>query len=165
MMKREYTTKEWAEREEYYINTLNGLVIPEQPTTKEVLKLTSALDKLYTEASFECAMVKRKESRLSLELKNAEAEMFNILKQQQLTAGAKITENDVKGLVKTYLANTPIQGYSHDIYTMIKAVMDRLVFIEAVVKAVSEKKASIISATAMLKIDSSFSSAKDKVYE
>lgn len=163
MIKKEYTTKEWTDREEYYINELTSLVIPELPTAKEVLSLTSKLDKFYTEASFEFAIIKRKESRLSLELKNAEAEMFNIIKQQQLTAGAKVTEADVKGLVKTYIANNPLHSYKSDMYTLIKAVMDRLVFIEAVIKTISEKKASIISATAMLKIENSFSGSKENV--
>lgn len=163
MIKKEYTTKEWTDREEYYINELTSLVIPELPTAKEVLSLTSKLDKFYTEASFEFAIIKRKESRLALELKNAEAEMFNIIKQQQLTAGAKVTEADVKGLVKTYIANNPLHSYKSDMYTLIKAVMDRLVFIEAVIKTISEKKASIISATAMLKIENSFSGSKENV--
>lgn len=165
MIKKEYTTAEWTLREEHYMNELTSLVIPELPTAKEVLALTSKLDKLYTEASFEFAIIKRKESRLALEIKNAEAEMFNIIKQQQLTAGAKITEADVKGLVKTYLANTPIHSYKSDMYTLIKAVMDRLVFIEVVVKTISEKKASIISATAMLKIENSFSGSSERASE
>lgn len=162
MIKKEYTTQEWVEREEYYIDTLSNLTIPEMPTSKEILSLTSKLDKLYTEASFEMALLKRKESRISLDLKNSEAEMFNVLKQQQLTAGVKVTEADIKGLVKTYLAQNALPGYSNDIYTMLKAVMERLVFAEQVVRIIAEKKAGIISATAMLKIENSLTGAKER---
>lgn len=162
MIKKEYTGQEWQERENYYMDTLAKLTIPEEPTVKEVLNLTSKLDKLYTEASFEYALLKRKESRLTLDIKNAEAEMFNVIKQQQLTSGLKVTETDVKGLVKTYLSTNNIQGYQTDVYTLIKAVMDRLVFAEQVVKTIAEKKAAIISATAMLKIENSFSGSKER---
>ena len=162
MHKTDYTTAEWKLREQYYIDELTKLNIPEEPTTKEILNLTSKLDKLYTIAAFELANLKRKEARFSLDLKNAEAELFNILKKQELTAGNKVTENDVKGIVKNYLMNNNIQGYNNDIYSLIKAVMDRLIFAEQVVKTITEKKASIIAATSMLKIENSFSGARER---
>lgn len=162
-MKVDYTAAEWAKREEYYITRLNELIIPEEPTTKEILNLTSKLDKLYTEASFEYAVLKRKESRCTMDLKNAEAELFTDLKKKELLAGAvKLTENDVKGIVKTFLKNNPLQNYNKDIYTILKAVMDRLIFAEQVLKTITEKKASIISATSMLKIENSFSGTKER---
>ena len=162
MHKTDYTTAEWKLREQYYIDELTKLNIPEEPTTKEILNLTSKLDKLYTIAAFELANLKRKEARFRLDLKNAEAELFNILKKQELTAGNKVTENDVKGIVKNYLMNNNIQGYNNDIYSLIKAVMDRLIFAEQVVKTITEKKASIIAATSMLKIENSFSGARER---
>lgn len=164
MIKRDYTLAEWKDREDYYVNILDSLNIPESPTVKDVLNLTSNLDKLYTEASFELAILKRKESRISIDLKNAEAKAFNIVKQQQLTAGTKITEKEATGLVKTFLENNNIEGYNKDIYSLFKAVMDRLIFAESVVRVIAEKKASIISATAMLKIENSFSGAKEREY-
>lgn len=162
MIKTDYTSKEWKEREEFYVDELIKLSIPEEPTTKNILNLTSKLDKLYTEAAFELAQLRRKEARLNLDLKNAEAELFNILKKQELTAGNKVTENEVKGIVKGYLMSNYIQGYNNDIYTLIKAVMDRLIFAEQVVKTITEKKASIIAATSMLKIENSFSGSKER---
>lgn len=165
MIKREYTLAEWKQREDYYINILETLTIPESPTVKEILNLTSRLDKLYTEASFELSMLKRKESRINIDLKNAEAKAFNIVKKDQLaTTGAKITEKEVCGLVKTFLENNHIDGYNNDIYSLFKAVMDRVIFAESVVRVIAEKKASIISATAMLKIENSFSGAKEREY-
>lgn len=162
MIKTDYSAKEWKDREQFYIEELSNLTIPEEPTTKEILNLTSKLDKLYTVAAFELANLRRKDARLNLDLKNAEAELFNILKKQELSAGNKVTENEVKGIVKNYLMNNYIQGYNNDIYTLIKAVMDRLIFAEQVVKTITEKKASIIAATSMLKIENSFSGAKER---
>lgn len=163
MIKKDYTLSEWKLREDYYIDTLTNLCIPECPTVKEILNLTSKLDKLYTEASFEFAMLKRKESRLNIDLKNAEAKIFNIVKQERLaTTGVKVTDKEAPGLVKDFLEKNFIQGYSNDIYSLTKAVMDRVVFAEQVVKIIAEKKAGIISATAMLKIENSFSGSKER---
>lgn len=165
MIKTEYTVSEWKDRENYYISTLENLYIPESPTVKDILNLTSKLDKLYTEASFELSMLKRKESRIALDLKNAEAKIFNIVKQEQLVStGTKITEKEANGLVKEFLEKNYIQGYTSDIYSLLKAIMNRLIFAESVVRIIAEKKASIISATAMLKIENSFSGAKEREY-
>ena len=161
MIKKEYTLKEWDAREEYYQDTLMALNLPALPTTKEVMDLTSKLDMYYTEAGFEYAQIKRKEAIILMDLKNAEIEMFSSIKQQQLTAGAKITEADVKGLVKTYISKNPIANYSTDLYTLAKFYMNRSTFMEQVVKMISEKKSSIIATAAMLKIENSFSGAVD----
>lgn len=161
MIKKEYTLKEWDEREAYYQQAIMGIVLPPLPDTKEVMSITSQLDLIYTEASFEYAQIKRKESIILMDLKNAETELFSTIKQQQLTAGAKITEADVKGLVKTYIANNSMQGYNTDLYTLAKFYMNRSTFMEQVIKMISEKKQSIISVTAMLKIENSLTGAKE----
>lgn len=158
-MQENYTSAEWKQRENYYRDALMQLHIPESPTSKEVLELVSKLDTFMTEATFEGAIIERKYERASLELKNAEAEMFNILKQQQLTAGVKVTEADIKGLVKTYLKENPIAGFQNDIFTIIKATMDRNVYMKAVIKAIAEKKSSIISALSILKLEGTISPA------
>lgn len=163
-IKKEYTALEWEQREKYYMDAIMALTIPAQPDTKEVMELTSKLDAIYTEAAFEYAQIKRKTDIITLDLKNAEAESFSILKQQQLTAGAKITENDVKGLVKSYIAKNPVKGYKSDLYSLTKFYMIRNTFMEQVIKTISEKKQSIIATTAMLKIENSFTAAKDYAY-
>lgn len=163
-MNKNYSVAEWDRREEYYVNTIMGIVIPAQPNTKEVMELTSRLDAIYTEASFEYAEIKRKEEAVAMDLKNAEAETFSIIKQQQLTAGAKITEADVKGLVKTYIANNQIKNYNCDLYSLTKFYMRRCTFMEQVIRTISEKKQSIIAISAMLKIENSFTAAKDYAY-
>lgn len=161
---KEYTTKEWTERENYYIEKLSQLTIPGNPTTKDILTLTSELDSVYTEASFDCANIKRKEALTSIDLKNFESTLFIDIKLDQLKAGNKVTETDVKGLVKKQMTDPTniLPGYTTDIYTIYKAILTRLEFIERVIKIISEKKAAIISATAMLKLEGAFSSAIDK---
>ena len=161
MIKKEYSLNEWEAREDYYAQTIMGLVIPALPNTKEIMELTSKLDCIYTEAAFEYAQIKRKEEMVSMDLKNAAAEMFSTIKQQQLTAGTKVTEADIKGLVKTYISTHPMPGYKSDLYSLLKFYMHRSTFMEQVIKAISEKKQSIIACTAMLKIENSFSGTPD----
>lgn len=162
-MKENYTSAEWNDREIYYRNALMQLHVPESPTSVELSQLISKLDTFMTEATFEGAMIDRKHGRATLELKNAEAELFNILKQQQLTAGVKVTEADIKGLVKTHLKTNPIAGFQNDIFTILKVTMDRDVYMKAVIKAISEKKGSIISALSILKLEGTISPATKDV--
>lgn len=161
MLKKDYTNQEWLAKEDYYINELQKLVLPLQPNTKEVMEFTSKLDQLYTEASFDYSNFSRRLEIISIDLKNAEAELFSTIKQQQLSAGVKITENDIKGLVKTYIANNKLKGYNADLYSLSKYYIMKTTFMQQVVKTISEKKNSLITDTAMLKIENSFSGAKD----
>lgn len=160
-LQKDYTLTEWDLREDYYTQSLLTLNIPSQPDSKQVMDITSKLDALYTEASFDFAHIKRKQELVENDLKNSEAELFSTIKQQQLTANAKITENDVKGLVKTYIATNQIKGYTADLYTLSKYYIRRSIFIERVIKIISEKKQALIVITAMLKLENSFSDAKD----
>ena len=165
MLKENYTVAEWQQKEEHYMKELANVILPEQPTTADVLEVTSKLDSIYTEASFDYAFVKRKESKINLDLKNAETEMFGIIKKQQLSAGAsKITESDVKSLVKNYLATNPLTGYKADIYTTSKAIITRVVFMEQVIKTIAAKSDGLKIAASMLKIEGGFSGAKDNAY-
>lgn len=161
MLKNEYTHEEWKVKEQYYIDALMGMVIPKQPNSKEIMEFTTQLDQLYTEASFDYANVSRALEIVSLDLKNAEAELFTTIKKQQLAANTKITENDVKGLVKTYIGTNKLKGYQSDLYSVVKYYMDKHIFIQQVVKTISEKKNSLITDTAMLKIENSFTGAKE----
>lgn len=165
-LKETYTPQEWMEREAYYRNALMKMTIPVNPTAREIQTLISQLDSFMTEAQFDCAGIRRMHDRASIELKNAEAETFNIIKQQKLLEGAKITEAETKGLVKTYLKNNLIAGYKSDIYSIMKATMDRLTYMEAVVKSIGEKKSSIISSLSILKLEGTISPyTKDVVLE
>lgn len=161
MIKEKYSLKEWEDKEKYYIKAVTDIALPPLPTLKEIMDITSKLDAMYTEASFEYAQIKRKDEVINMDLKNAEAECFSTIKQQQLTAGTKITENDVKGLVKTYISTHPMKGYKSDLYTLAKFFLIRRIFMERVIKSISEKKQSLIIDTAMLKLEDNFSGAKD----
>ena len=150
MIQQSYTNKEWEEKEKEYIDIINSIILPINPTPIEVIQNVSRLDEIYTEASFDYSNFKRKLELASMDLKNAEIEYFSIIKQQQQNNGYKITENDVKGLVKTYISNNVINGYSSDLYTLVKYYTFRATFMEEVLKLISEKKQSLSLAAGMI---------------
>lgn len=160
-IKKSYTKQEWEAREQYYINKIQTLSIPIQPVVKDIVELTSKIDALLTEALFDFSTTKRDESRISLEMKNAEAELFVTIKQNQLKSGGKVTENDIKGLVKKFLKSNDFSNYGENVYTVFINAQDRHSFMEGVVKCLSEKKSSLIADVSMLKLENSFASSKD----
>lgn len=152
MVQLTYTNKEWEEKEKEYIAKINSIILPLDPAPREVMELISRLDTIYTEASFDYSNFKRKLELASIDLKNAEVEYFSMIKKDQQILGNKITENDVKGLVKTYISNNIINGYSSDLYTLVKYYIFRTTFMEQVLKSILEKKQSINIASAMIEI-------------
>lgn len=148
-----YTGDQWKQREEWYRTTIMALKIPIDPTTKQIMSINSILDDVNTQANFDMANVKRVMERAKLDMKNNEESLFTAIKQNELSSGNKVTEADCKGLVKNHLAKNPLNGYGTDIYTMMHVVMDRTLFMESVLRALSEKRNTLISDSAMLKIE------------
>ena len=143
MIQSTYTNKEWEDKENEYILKINSIVIPLKPTPIEVMGIVSRLDNLHTEASFDYSNFKRKLELANMDLKNAEIEYFSIIKHQQQNLGYKVTESDIKGLVKSYISNNIINGYSSDLYTLVKYYIFRTTFMDQVLKSILEKKESI----------------------
>jgi len=152
MIQSTYTNKEWEDKENEYILKINSIVIPLKPTPIEVMEIISRLDKLHTEASFDYLNFKRKLELANMDLKNAEIEYFSVIKHQQQNLGYKVTESDIKGLVKSYISNNIINGYSSDLYTLVKYYIFRTTFMEQVLKSTLEKKQSINIIKAMMEI-------------
>ena len=152
MIQQSYTNKEWEEKEKEYIDVINSIILSSDPAPIEIIQNVSRLDKIYTEASFDYSNFKRKLELAVMDLKNAEIEYFSIIKQQQQNNGCKITENDVKGLVKTYISNNVINGYSSDLYTLVKYYTFRETFMEQVLKLICEKKQSLNITAGMIEV-------------
>ena len=153
-VKKSYTNKEWEQREDYYKNACGALNLDETPTTTTVMALTAKIDDILSEALLDLSYIKRSYDMYKTSMTLEEKESFTILKQQQLASGNKITENDVKGLVVTYLKKKPIsQNSKASIYDTVQYYSYRLAFIESVVKILTEKKAGLITDNTMLKIE------------
>jgi hypothetical protein len=158
-IKEAYTTQEWTQKEAYYVQAVSKIKLPADPNTKDVMRLESEIDQLLTEAMLDLAFIKRKYEALDMQMKLSEKETFSILKKNppSALAGTKLTENDIKGMVVSYLKGRPVQNAKLDIYTMLTATEQRFIFIDTVVKMLTERKSSLIIDTGMLKIESNLS--------
>ena len=157
-VKEAYTNQDWANRESYYVQEVGKINLPTDPNSKDIMRIVAEIDGLLSEATLECSYLRRKFQDLETKMKLSEKETFIILKQQNNAptgagAPAKLTESDVKGLVVKYLRSNPIHGMKSDIYTVLQSVEYRLVFIEAVVKMLTDKKMSIFADKAMIAIE------------
>lgn len=151
-----YSQNEWSDREDYYVQETSKITIPVEPTTTDIMRITSEIDALLSEAMLDNAYIKRNFENLNTKMKLAEREAFAILRATPPSgATSKPTENEIKGLVVQYLKSHPLDGHKYDIFTLVSSVQYRMVFIEAVVRMLSEKKGALISDNGMLKIESS----------
>lgn len=153
-VKQAYSAAEWNTREEYYINELSTLVIPSDPSTKDVMNLNAKIDAVITEANIEFGYIDRNYQYYQTMMKNAEKECFSTVKNTQLAAGSKVTENDIKGLTVTYLKNNPIGNMPTNIYDMVANMERRHRFMEAVLSTLKSKRDSIVTINTMMKIES-----------
>lgn len=154
-LKESYSINEWKQREQYYIQQCQSIIIPPEPTTKDVMQITSKIDTLLSEALFDLSHIKRNLSLYKNKMNLAEKEAFVICKQQQIAQSNKVTENEVKGLVVQYLKTHPLDNGKYSIYVLMQNTEYRYTFIESVVNILTEKKGSLISDSAMMKIESS----------
>lgn len=157
-VKEVYTNTDWTNREAYYVGEVGKIVLPMDPGSKDIMRIVAEIDSLLAEASLECAYLKRKFQDLETKMKLSEKETFITLKQNPGSTGvAKLTESDVKGLVVKYLRSHPLTGMKADIYTVLQSVEYRYVFIDAVVKMLTDKKMSIFADKAMIAIEAGIS--------
>lgn len=164
-IKKSYTIQEWERREDYYTKACARIVIPEDPTSKDIMRIESEIDKLLTEALFDLANIKRKTLDYKMKMQLAEKEAFVLVKNGQvgnIDPSKKLTENEVKGVVVTYLKSAPFNGTSADIYTIYQNTEYRFAFIESVVKILSEKKSALVADSGMLKIENTVTGVKQQ---
>lgn len=153
-VKQQYGKAEWDQREDYYIQELAQLVIPSDPSTKEVMQLNARLDALIAEVNLDFGFIDRNYQYFLSLMKNAEKECFSIVKGIQLANGnTKVTENDIKGLTITYLKQNPLAGLPANIYDIVSAAEKRYRFMEAVQSTLKSKRDSVLTINTMLKIE------------
>ena len=155
-MNKNYTKQEWEKIEENYINAVNKIIVPKDANTKDIVLLTASIDRVLTGAIYVQANIKNQYNTLDLKIKNSEASLFYSIKSNALAQGSKLTESEVKGMVKDYLSKNPIEGYDEPCFNKICDLSEKLSFIDATIKTLSEKKSALVAIIAMLKLDASF---------
>jgi hypothetical protein len=151
-----YTNAEWAQREQYYIDQINKIDIPADPTTGDIKRITSEIDSILSEALLDFAYIRRNFEKYETLMKLATTEAFSTVKSSIPTT-QKPTESEVKSHVVTYLKNNPLPGMKHSIYDLVMGYEERHIFMQEMIKILEGKKAALVTDNAMLKIESNIS--------
>lgn len=160
-----YTEKEWAEKEQWYVEETNKLQFSASPTPGEVQNFAIEVDKLLSVARIDYAFVNQKYDRLSMQRKIEETRQFVLLKQQPPTrfANMKLTVDEMKGVVAEIIQTTPWGGSSVSLYDLVQIYSARYIFMESVIKLLQDKKDLLITHNGILKIENSLSSMQPSV--
>ena len=159
MPKNSYTEKEWAEKEQWYVEETNKLQFSGSPTPGEVQNFAIEIDKILSVARIDYAFINQKYDRLSMQRKIEETRQFVLLKQQPPSrfANMKLTVDEMKGVVAEIIQTTPWGGSSLSLYDLIQIYSARYIFMESVIKLLQDKKDLLITHNGILKIESSLS--------
>lgn len=152
-----YTEKEWAEKEQWYVEEANKLQFTSSPTPNDVQNFAIDVDKLLTVARIDYAFVSQKYERLCMQRKIEETRQFVLLKQQPPTrfANMKLTVDEMKGVVAEVIHSTPWANSSVSLYDLVQIYSSRYVFMESIIKLLQDKKDLLITHNGILKIENS----------
>lgn len=157
-IKRAYTDDEWKEKENEYINEINKLVIPEAPTTTDITRLISQIDGLLTVARMDYTYVNQQYTKYNNLLKIEKEEGFSKIKlnppSQYSNANAKLTVDDIKGIVSQFISNTPYSKSKYTLYQLVEKTTSRYIFMTQMIEILKDKKDMLITNSSMLKIES-----------
>jgi hypothetical protein len=165
-VKAQYTDKQWEAREQYYMQELSYINLPEAPTSKDIMKIAALSDSLLTEALMDYAYIKRKFEIINNKVKNSKESLFSKIKHGQIGTAptAKLTEAEIKGMVIGYMETNILEETKKEdkdgnitgltILQLHEKALERNEYITSVVKSLTEKKASLITDAGVLKIES-----------
>lgn len=163
--KNSYTDKEWAMKEQWYVDETNKLQFSSSPTPGEVQNFAIEVDKLLSVARIDYAFINQKYDRLSMQRKIEETRQFVLLKQQPPTrfVNMKLTVDEMKGVVAEVIQTTPWAGSSVSLYDLVQIYSSRYIFMESVIRLLQDKKDLLITHNGILKIENSLSSMQPSV--
>lgn len=150
-----YTEEQWRNRELHYTEALVNLVVPTQQELNTIATFNAALDQIQTEALLEIALIERQYEKFNNLIKNAEKEIYIILKRDELKkdSKAKLTVADVDGLVVNHIKNNEVDGYLN-LYLIREKVFNRLAFMKRVVEILRDKQQALITVNLLFKVES-----------
>lgn len=154
-VRRAYNTTQWQKKEDWYVNEVNNIKITPAPTTADIQRFASEIDRMLTIARLDYAFVNQAYDRYSMQLKVEERRSFVTLKQQPPAqfAGMKLTVDDIKGVVAVVIQQNGWQGGKLNLYELVEMTSQRNIFMEGIIKALQDKKDLLITHSGMMKID------------
>jgi len=150
-LRKPMASSDWQALEGWYIDVIKELDISDDVNPSDLLILNSRISKLYTQARFDFAYIKRFAEKLKRQLKRAERQAYLAVKD--------IGKNDTErqSLVTKFLEENKVFNYPVCIYDAIDIYEDRLEFIEAVIDDIKSKAERLITINGALKLDAEMS--------
>lgn len=182
-VKDSYKPSEWAAREQFYIDALAGIEIPEDISTKNVMQLESKIDKVNTEARLDLVYAERKFETLDRMKKIIERELFLLIKSNNIP-GIK-TVDEVNGAIAvalrmipaadiiagkpldnskaaifaeitniiTQTQSTPSSNTQISLLQAIRTADERLIFLKHITEILEDKHGRLITSLGALKLE------------
>ena len=104
-VKAQYTTVEWKDREQYYIDALSEIVIPDDLNTQNIQSIGAMIDKVNSAIRLDIIYAERTFEALNNARKAIEKELFLVIKSSNVP-GVK-TVDEVNGAVTAALKVIP----------------------------------------------------------
>jgi hypothetical protein len=143
------TDTQWEKVEEYYINAVKSIALPEDPTSKDIMRLNAEIDMLYTEARFDQGFLAAKLDQVKRQLSDARKTVYEEIKN--LARNDK--ERDALGT--QWLEENPHPEYGVSIMVVYDAITRRKEFMDAVVSILKSKADKLIVDSAAMKLEAS----------
>lgn len=142
------TQEHWTEIENYYTDVISEIVLPDDPQTQDIKSILVQLDSIFCEARLDFSICKRNKEKID--------RVFKLLhKQHYITAEGK-TVTDKECFVVDFLRKNPVDGMNQDIYSLLDIAEHRYFFMEGVLEVLRSKQDRCVTASGILKIESSF---------
>lgn len=155
-MKQKYTSAEWQQREQEYIESVNSIVIPYEPDDVDITSINAMVDSVYTVAKVEQAIYSRLYDRNHQRRKNSETEVYLISKRGlPLDANGnpqKTTEAEFKAMGVEFLKNNKVDNTSYNVYDLESLAADRRIFMDSIVDILKSKSDKLITDSGALKL-------------
>lgn len=142
--------EDWELVEDYYVEEVNQIHLPEDIDPSDLIDLNQRLSKLYTKARFDYMYIKRQYEKIKRQLKRAEKQAYMAVK-----ALGK-NEKEREGLINKYLEDNKMFGYPVTMFDALDIYEERAFFMEAVLDDIKDKSGRLISDNGALKLDAEF---------
>lgn len=162
LFRRTFSKAEWEQIEDFLIQEVNNISVPERVTPQDITKLNARLDELSAPVMWLYATTKRTYESVEMDRKNAEKQVYLIVKDmtddQGNPTGKKKTEAEISAAIVEFLNTTPLKKpdgtpMPNSIYVMEKAAMERFMFMDAVVSTMKQKGEKLITDLGAIKLE------------
>lgn len=163
-VKQSYSNEEWEKREAWYVKMNQEIIMPVDGNPQDVQRYANQLERVLSIARCDYAYVKQNEYKFDLYYKTMKEAMTTKLEEEGIVKpGTKLTVDDKKSYVAAYLMTKPFESYGLPLIKLLEVTKQREIFMDAMVKALTDKKDLLISHTSAIKTEASLNNFSSSV--